>query len=642
MLPTQYQEYIALSRYARWLPKEERRETWSETCWRYVNYWKDKDYINQDEAEELYSAIYNLEAMPSMRALMTAGVALDRDNVAGFNCSYAAVDHIRVFDEILYILMCGTGVGFSVERQYINQLPAIAEELRETETTITVHDSKIGWAKAYRELISLLYAGAIPKWDTSKVRPAGAVLKTFGGRASGPGPLEDLFQFTVDKFKDAEGRKLTSIECHDIVCKIAEIVVVGGVRRSALISLSNLTDQRMALAKSGSWWDTDVQRALANNSICFTEKPDVGAFMREWNTIYESKSGERGIFNRVAAQVQAAKNERRDSTYDFGTNPCSEIILRPGQFCNLSEVVVRSGDSFEDLKRKVRWAAILGTLQATLTDFRYLRKVWKNNTEEEALLGVSLTGIMDHPVLSGSEYQVDNGEGSAEFNKRELQDWLNTLREVAIETNKEWAEKLGINPSTAITAVKPSGTVSQLVDSASGIHPRYSEYYIRTVRGDKKDPLHKFMVDKGFPVEDDVTKPDSTYVFSFPVKGPHDAVFRNDRTAIEQLEHWLVYQRYWCEHKPSVTIYVKDHEWPEVGAWVWNHFDEVSGVSFLPHTNHSYKQAPYQEIDEDKYNELVELMPTDIDWSELSAYEAEDYTIGSQEYACVGGSCEIN
>jgi ribonucleoside-diphosphate reductase alpha chain len=522
----------------------------------------------------------------------------------------------------------------------VSQLPEVAEEFYDTDTTIVVGDSKIGWATAFRELVSLLYGGKVPRWDVTAVRPAGSPLKTFGGRASGPEPLVELFKFTVNLFKKAKGRKLTSVECHDLCCKIAEIVVVGGVRRSALLSLSNLTDQRMAKAKSGEWWKDNVQRALANNSICFTEKPDVGAFMREWNTIYESKSGERGIFNRVAAKKKVAENGRRDENHDWGCNPCSEIILRDREFCNLSEVVIRSRDGIDDIKRKVRLATILGTLQTTLTNFRYLGKKWKDNTEEEALLGVSLTGIMDHPALSGKYVEdsvwLDEEETKA-MRESDLERWLTQLKEVAVDTNKEWAEKLGVNPSTAITTVKPSGTVSQLVDSASGIHPRYSPYYIRTVRADKKDPLARVMKEKGFPCEDDVTKPDSTWVFSFPVRAPEGSVFRDDRTALEQLELWLTYQRYWCEHKPSITVYVKEHEWPEVGAWVWNHFDEVSGVSFLPHTEHTYRQAPYQEITEQEYLNLVAKMP------EFDFVFAEEYdtTSGSQELACVAGTCEL-
>lgn len=637
----QYSGFIALSRYARWLPEESRRETWSETVGRYVQYFDERVGGLGKYAEEIYNAIYNLDVMPSMRALMTAGDALDRDNVAGFNCSYLAINRQRAFDELMYILMCGTGVGFSCERQEIQQLPTVAEEFYESETTIVVPDSKIGWASSFRELISLLYAGKVPKWDLSKVRPAGASLKTFGGRASGPEPLDDLFRYSVNIFRNAAGRKLTSLEVHGMVCKIAEIVVVGGVRRSALISLSNLSDDRMRHAKSGQWWVDSPEFALANNSACYTEKPDIETFMREWLSLVESKSGERGIFNREASQKQALRNGRRDGEYSFGTNPCSEIILRDRQFCNLSEVVVRHGDSFDDLKQKVRIATILGSLQATLTDFRYLSKAWKINTEEEALLGVSLTGIMDHPVLSGQEAMKDNGEGSGEFMKQELKDWLDELKNVAIETNLEWSEKLGIKQSTAITCVKPSGTVSQLVDSASGIHPRYSPYYIRTVRADKKDPLAKFMKDRGFPVEDDVMKPDSTYVFSFPMKAPEDAVFRDDRNAIEQLEHWLTYQRHWCEHKPSVTIYVKDNEWMDVGAWVYRHFDEMSGVSFLPHSDHTYRQAPYQEITEAEYYDWVKRMPVDINWKDLGLYEFEDRTTSSQTMACSGGLCEV-
>jgi len=637
-LPTTYQSYIHTSRYARWIPEENRRETWRETVKRYMMFFNDK--INDDIiAAELFDAIEYLEVMPSMRTLMTAGVALERDNVAGYNCSYLAVDNLRAFDETMYVLMCGTGVGFSVERQYINQLPEVAEEFHESDTCIVVQDSKMGWATSYRELLSMLFNGKIPKWDVSKVRPAGSALKTFGGRASGPDPLVDLFEFSIEVLRNAKGRKLTSIECHDLMCKVADIVVVGGVRRSALISLSNLTDERMRVAKSGHWWVDNPQRALANNSISYTEKPDMGIFMKEWGSLYESKSGERGIFNRNAARVAAGKSGRRDTEHDFGTNPCSEIILRSKQFCNLSEVVVRSTDTFEDLKRKVRQATILGTLQSTLTNFRYLSSSWKRNTEEERLLGVSFTGIMDHKVLNNSNYD-DNFTGE-HGGKLTLSMVLQELKEIAIETNKEWSEKLNIPQSTAITCVKPSGTVSQLVDSSSGIHPRYSEYYIRTVRQDKKDPLADLLISQGFPYEDDVTKPDSTYVFSFPMKAPEGSVMRNDRTALEQLELWKIYQEEWCEHKPSITVYVREDEWFEVGAWVSKNFDAVSGVSFLPHSEHSYKQAPYQEISEDLYNELLGEMPTNVDFTTLVEHEKEDTTTGMKEYACSGGACEI-
>jgi ribonucleoside-diphosphate reductase alpha chain len=560
-----------------------------------------------------------------MRALMTAGEALDRDNVAGFNCSYLPIDHPKAFDEMMYVLMCGTGVGYSVERQYVSKLPEVAEDFHATDTVIHVADSKIGWAKAYRELISLLYSGQLPKWDVSGVRPAGATLKTFGGRASGSEPLVDLFKFTTEIFREAAGRKLSSIECHDICCKIAQIVVVGGVRRSALISLSNLTDDRLRRAKSGQWWQDNPQRGLANNSACYTEKPDFEAFLNEWKSLYESRSGERGMFSRVASQKQAAKNERRDATYDFGTNPCSEIILRPNQFCNLSEVVVRSTDTLSDLKRKVRVAAILGTLQATLTDFRYLRKVWKNNTEEEALLGVSLTGIMDHPTLSGRR------------DKGVLKTWLTELREEAIATNKIWADRLSINTSTAITAVKPSGTVSQLVDSASGIHPRYAQQYIRRVRADARDPLCSVLEAAGVPVEDDVMSP-STKVFSFPIASPDGAVVASEMGAMEQLELWEIYQDFWCEHKPSMTCYYRDDEFLEVGQWLYNKFDKISGVSFLPYSEHTYQQAPYEPIDEETYEKLKEEFPETIDWN---ISENSDMTEGSQQLACTGNNCEL-
>jgi ribonucleoside-triphosphate reductase len=623
----QYQQFIHKSRYARWIPDEGRRETWHETVNRYVDFWKDRGQIDETVALKMFNAIHNMEVMPSMRCMMTAGVALDKDNVAGFNCSYLAIDSPRSFDELMYVLMCGTGVGFSVERNFINKLPEIAETFHKTDSVIVVSDSKIGWASAFRELIAMLYAGKIPQWDASRVRGAGERLKTFGGRASGPDPLIDLFNFCIEVFQKARGRKLTSIECHDIVCKIADIVVVGGVRRSALISLSNLSDQRMAKAKSGDWWRHEGQRALANNSVAYTEKPDFESFLSEMQTMYESKAGERGIFSRVAAQKIAARNGRRDADQDFGTNPCSEIILRSNQFCNLSEIVVREDDTLDSLKKKAEMAAIIGTLQATLTDFRYLRSCWKRNTEEEALLGVSMTGIMDHYLLSKGE-------------SKDLEKWLEQVRDVTIKTNKKWSEKLGINQSAAITCVKPSGTVSQLVDSASGIHPRFSKHYIRRVRSDKKDPLAVFMEDKGFPVEQDVMTPSSA-VFSFPVQAPKSAVTTSQVGAIQQLELWKAYQNHWCEHKPSITVYYTDNEFLQVAQWIWENFDLCSGISLLPYSDHVYQQAPYEEIDEDKYKELLASMPEGIDWEDLGKFETEDNTTGSQELACVGGACEI-
>jgi ribonucleoside-diphosphate reductase alpha chain len=626
-LPTDYQSFIATSRYARWLDKEGRREAWPETVSRFTSNVVGNKIKDNSVIKEIEEAILNLEVMPSMRAMMTAGPALERDNTAGYNCSYLPVDDPKSFDEAMFILLCGTGVGFSVERQYINNLPEVPDQLFASEDVIVVHDSKEGWAKALRKLIAMLYAGEIPTWDVSKVRPAGAKLKTFGGRASGPAPLEELFRFVIDKFKNAKGRKLNSIECHDIMCKIGEVVVVGGVRRSAMISLSNLSDDRMRYAKSGNWWEGNGQRALANNSVAYTEKPDAETFMREWLALIESKSGERGIFSRSASKRQAAKNGRRNPNFEFGTNPCSEIILRPYQFCNLTEVVVRVTDSLADLERKVKLATILGTVQSTLTHFPYLRKIWQRNTEEERLLGVSLTGILDNPLMT--------------HKNQALEKTLEYLRQVAVDTNHEWADRLGIPVSAAITCVKPSGTVSQLVDSASGIHARHSHYYIRTVRGDNKDPLTQFMKDQGIPNEPDVMKPDSTTVFSFPQKSPEGAITRNDMTAIEQLETWLTYQRHWCEHKPSITVTVRDHEWVEVGAFVYNHFDEMSGVSFLPHSDHTYKQAPYQECSKSDYEMLLSVMPKKIDWSKLSDYEKEDTSKGTSTFACVGGSCEI-
>lgn len=628
-LPTDYQAFIHTSRYARWLEEEGRRETWGETVERYMDNVVASRLTDEDgwqPYEEIQEAILGQEIMPSMRAMMTAGPALKRDNTCAYNCSYLPVDDPKSFDEAMFILLCGTGVGFSVERQFVSKLPEVPE-LFESDTTVVVKDSKEGWAKALRQVIALLYSGEIPKWDVSKVRPAGARLKTFGGRASGPAPLVDLFNFVVAKFKKAQNRNLSSIECHDIMCKIGEVVVVGGVRRSAMISLSNLSDDRMRHAKSGNWWENDPQRALANNSTSYTEKPDAVSFMREWMALVESGSGERGIFNRQASKKQAAKNGRRDPNQDFGTNPCSEIILRPYQFCNLTEVVVRATDSVEDLERKVRLATILGTIQSTYTNFPYLRKKWKDNTEEERLLGVSLTGIMDNPLMT--------------LKNEGLSKTLEHLKEVAVATNAEWAGRLGIPVSVAITCVKPSGTVSQLVDSASGIHARHSPYYIRTVRGDNKDPLTQFMKDAGVPAEPCYYKPQQTTVFSFPVKAPDNAVVTEDMTAIDQLEMWLAYQRNWCEHKPSVTINVKKDEWFEVGAFVYKNFDEMSGVSFLPYDEHTYQQAPYQEVGKSDYESLLSLMPEKIDWSKLAEYEAEDNTSGMQTLACSGDSCEI-
>jgi ribonucleoside-diphosphate reductase alpha chain len=631
-----YENFIALSRYARWISEDNRRETWGETVDRYfsfmLNHLKENyNYIpNEKLVAELKNGVFERNVMPSMRSVMTSGAALERDNVAGYNCAFLPVDSQRSFDETMYILMCGTGVGFSVEYKYINKLPAVPESLEKSTTIITVEDSKQGWAKAYRELLALLWSGQIPAIDVSKVRPAGARLKTMGGRSSGPQPLINLFDFTIAKFKNATGRNLKPIECHDIMCKIGEVVVVGGVRRSAMISLSNINDIEMAQAKSGNWWEASPQRALSNNSVAYSRKPDMEQFIAEWKSLYDSKSGERGIYNVAAAQAQAAKYGRRDPDIHYGTNPCSEIILRPYQFCNLSEVVLRENDTKKDIERKVELATILGTWQSTLTDFKYIRKIWKDNTEEERLLGVSLTGQFGHKFMSGKEDLVS------------LEAFLMSLRESARAKNKDEAGKIGIPESAAITCVKPSGTVSQLVGVSSGMHAWHSPYYIRTVRGSKGDPISTFLKEVGIPVEDDVMKPNDTYVFSFPVKAPEGAIVRNDLTAIEHLNIWLVYQRAWCEHKPSITVSVKEDEWMEVGAWVYKHFDEVSGISFLPHSDHSYKQAPYQEVTKEEYDLLVSKMPKEIRWEDLSFYETEDGTSTNATLACSSdGNCEL-
>jgi len=631
-----YENFIALSRYAKWVESEGRRETWGETVDRYFNFMTNHlkvnhNYIpNEKLVAELKEFVFERNVMPSMRSVMTSGAALERDNVAGYNCAFLPVDSPRSFDETMYVLMCGTGVGFSVEYKYINKLPPVPEKLEKSDTVIVVEDSKQGWAKAYRELLALLWTGHIPAIDVSKVRPSGARLKTMGGRSSGPQPLINLFDFTIAKFKNATGRNLKPIECHDIMCKIGEVVVVGGVRRSAMISLSNINDIEMAQAKSGNWWELSPQRALSNNSVAYSRKPEMEQFIAEWKSLYDSKSGERGIYNVAAAQAQAAKFGRRDPDIHYGTNPCSEIILRPYQFCNLSEVVLRENDTKKDIQRKVELATILGTWQSTLTDFKYLRKIWKDNTEEERLLGVSLTGQFGHKFMSGKEDIVM------------LESFLMTLREKAREVNREESGKIGIPESAAITCVKPSGTVSQLVGVSSGMHPWHSPYYIRTVRGSKGDPISTFLKEVGIPVEDDVMKPNDTYVFSFPVKAPDGAIVRNDLTAIQHLDIWLVYQRAWCEHKPSITVSVKEDEWMEVGAWVYKNFDEVSGISFLPHSDHTYKQAPYQEVSKEDYDALVAKMPKNIRWEDLSFYETEDGTSPSATLACSSdGNCEL-
>lgn len=629
---TPFQQYIHKSRYARFIDEKGRREHWHETVARYFNFMekhlkeKNNYTLKPELRERLENAVLNLEVMPSMRAIMTAGEALERQNIAGYNCSYLPVDDPKAFDEAMYILLCGTGVGFSVEQKYVSKLPEVPETLYESSTVVVVRDSKEGWAKALRQVIALLYAGEVPKWDVSSVRPAGARLKTFGGRASGPEPLVDLFKYVVAKFKASAGRRLTSLEAHDILCKIGEVVVVGGVRRSAMISLSDLSDDRMAHAKAGNWWEGNGQRALANNSAVYESRPEVGQFMREWSNIYESHSGERGIFNRYASELQAGKNGRRELGHEWGTNPCSEIILRPYQFCNLSSVIVRSNDTVERLRDKVAVATILGTFQSTLTKFPYLRKVWQHNTEQERLLGVSMTGILDNPLLNNPDSE-------------DLASLLEELKQVCVDVNKEFAEELGIPQSAAITCIKPEGTVSQLTGTASGIHPQHSKYFIRRVRSDNKDPLTDFLKRAGFDSEPCFMKPESTTVFSFPMKVEDGAVFREDLSALKHLKLWLLFQRHWCEHKPSVTISVKEEEWPEVGAWVWNNFDEVTGVSFLPMDGGTYRQAPYETVDEATYEKMLSTMPKDIDWNNF--WEVTDNVEGVQTLACTANGCEL-
>jgi ribonucleoside-diphosphate reductase alpha chain len=636
VLPTAYQQVIHKTRYARWMEAENRRENWDETVGRYTSYMfealeKHNGYSMSDKIKKQISeAILTTKVMPSMRGLMTAGPALDRDSTCLYNCSYLPVDSLRSFDEAMYILMCGTGVGYSVESRYVNQLPEISEHFEKTDTTIVVEDSKAGWARSLKELLALLWQGQVPSWDMSQVRPAGARLKTFGGRASGPDPLDRLFKFSVALIKSAAGRKLTPLEAHDIMCKIAEVVVVGGVRRSAMISLSDLEDRNMAAAKSGSWWEYSGQRALANNSAVYGSRPTMEVFMDEWKALYDSKSGERGIFSRAAAQNVAEKNGRRDHTVDFGTNPCSEIILRPYQFCNLTEVIVRDTDTLEELKDKVELATILGTVQSSFTRFKYLRKIWQKNSEEESLLGVSLTGQLSHPVLNGSR------------GVEELSKWLDEMREHAVKVNAKWAKEIGVNQAAAITCVKPSGTVSQLVNASSGMHPWHSQYYTRTIRGDMKDPITSFLVDMGIKHEPDVMKPNDTMVFSFPIAAPEGATLRQDLTAVQHLDIWLTYQRHWAEHKPSITVSVKENEWMAVGAWVYEHIDEMSGVSFLPYSEHTYQQAPYQECTKEEYDALVSETPANLDWKWLEIYETFDGTTSVQDLACVAGACDIS
>jgi len=625
-----YRQFISLSRYARWKDEELRRETWDETVHRFIsfmrNHLKENTSYELEESleDELYQAIYMHEVMPSMRLLMTAGEPVEIDNICAYNCSYLAINRPQAFDEVLYILMNGTGVGFSVEKEDVDKLPEIPADIEKVDRTIIVGDSKLGWAKAFRQLLESLWNGEEVSVDYSKIRPMGSRLKTFGGRASGPDPLKKLFGFTVDTFREAAGRHLKPIEVHDIVCKIGSCVEVGGVRRSALISLSDLNDADLRVAKTGEWWREKSFRSQANNSAVYEGKPSMGQFMEEWVSLYNSKSGERGIFNRDACRTVISRNGRREANHKFGTNPCSEIILRDMQFCNLTEVVIRESDCTDTLMRKVQLATILGTFQASLTNFRHINPNFEQNCREEALLGVSLTGIMDNHLTASADPEL-----------------LTNLKATAISTNEKYADKLGINKSKAITCVKPSGTVSQLVDSASGIHPRHSEYYIRRVRGDLKDPMTQYMMANGFPHEQCSYQPENVVVFSFPQASPTSSIMRDQLSAIDHLKIWKRYQLYWCEHKPSITVSIKDHEWMEVGQFVWDNFELMSGISFLPYSEHTYEQAPYEEIDEDSYARMVTDLPCLDSWEGLKKWEVEDSTKGAQTAACVAGQCEI-
>lgn len=621
-----FRSFISKSRYARWIPEYGRRETWEETVNRYADFIAPKVELVPEDKSGLIDKILNHEVMPSMRAIMTAGEALERSNVAGYNCSFVAVDDLRAFDEALYILMCGTGLGFSVEKRHVRYLPEVPAEITPSDKIIVVEDSKEGWARAYRELIESLFRGELPKWDLRQLRPEGARLKTFGGRSSGPGPLNELFEFTVALVAGARGRKLEPEEAHELMCKIGSVVVVGGVRRSALISLSSLTDDKIRDCKSGNWWDSKPHLALSNNSAVYNSKPSRSEFDREWQALIASGSGERGIFNLAGAREHTP--ERRDASKIQGTNPCAEILLRSMGFCNLTEIIVREDDTLETLKEKVRWATLIGTWQSTLTNFPYLREQWKINAEEERLLGVSMTGQMGHAVLNGREGRALRKQ------------WLKELKHVAVMTNRKEARRLGINPAAAITTVKPSGTVSTLTNTSSGMHAWHDLYYIRTVRVDKNDPIGRFMEDADVPMEQDVMNPKAV-VFSFPFKAPEGAMTRNDQTAIDQLETWLDYKMYWTEHSPSVTVSVKPEEWEEVGNWVFEHFDLITGISFLPYSDHVYKQAPFQTVDKETYEAALALMPTELHWDYLPLYEKEDTTTGSQTLACTAGVCDV-
>ncbi|MDA0320449.1 MAG: recombinase [Proteobacteria bacterium] len=619
------EEYVYISKYSKFLHDQNRRETWAETVKRYKANVLDR-HLSNEMAEIIARAILNLEVVPSMRMLATAGPALDRDNVCGYNCAYKAITQPRDFSDALFILSSGTGMGYSVEKKYISQLPKVPSSVKMDEVSFTVQDSREGWQEAVQFAMEEGFLGNIYEYDLSLLRPEGAILKTFGGRSSGPEPLRKTLNYINDLFKKAAGRQLTSLECHDLMCMIASCIVAGGVRRSAMISLGDIDDVEMRNAKNWSLGAFPEERHSANNSYVTNGTPSKEEFEAEWSAMVAGKSGERGIFNRASAKAQAEKFGRKVA--DFGCNPCSEILLvDDGQFCNLSEVIIRADDDFYDLKRKVELATIIGTVQSTFTHFPALPKNWTDNCEEERLLGVSMTGIMDNPLTNG----VLAG----------LPGRLNELRNFAIDTNKKWAEKLGISAAASVTCVKPSGSVSALTGTASGIHSRWSDYYIRRTIQSNADPLTQLMIDEGIPHEPSATKPDLETVFSFPIASPLGAVTNGTRSAIEQMEMWLTYQRNWTTHKVSATISVKSDEWDDLAKFVYDHFDEIAGVSFLPYDDHAYVQAPYEQISAEKYEELNLAFPISVNWSRLPEFEIEDTTKASQELACTGGACEI-
>lgn len=633
MMPssTPYQDFIFYRTYSRWNDDLGRRETWQETVDRYMSFMRKNvgDKLTFEEYQEIREAILKHEVMPSMRLMWGAGGPTARCNVSAYNCSYLAIKELRDFAETLYLLCSGTGVGFSVEKAAVDQLPVVQPQKGVPSKYFVIDDSKEGWAEALHDCLHALFNGEDAIFDFSQIRPAGARLKTMGGRAAGPQPLMDLLEFTKEVVLARQGKKLRPIDVHDIMTKIGEIVVAGGVRRSAMISLSDLEDAEVQHAKDGRFWEHSAHRALANNSAVYKQKPTREEFLSEWDALRKSGSGERGIFNRgsLTEQVPARRLFEWNGVVPAlaGTNPCGEIVLKDKQFCNLTEIVARAEDTEETLLKKARIATILGTYQSTLTDFKFLSSEWKRNCEDERLLGVSITGQWDSPAVRDEQV-------------------LTRMKHVAQDTNSEYAKRFGINPSTAITCVKPSGTVGQLVNASPGLHARYSEYYLKRVRISVTDPLFKMLRDLGVPSHPEVGQGESTantFVLDFPIASPQGAVTADKLSAIAQLEHWLMMKRSWTEHNPSCTIYIKDGEWEQVRDWIYEHWDLVGGLSFLPYEDHVYELAPYTPISKEEYEKLASLFPK-IDFSVLTRYEKDDETTGAQELACVAGGCELD